>query len=432
MIYRHRICGTALLCLLPIIGGCRKKEGEPPVELVPAGIEVSVRIFSAERVLVRMPGEVEISSLPGGKVLFRGALRGTVAVNCSAAALEIGGRLFPAAVRIDSLPGPGGGDEARVSADRPPSGLLASDSQPPLLHRRGADFTAAVILDGSEARSCRGALELRAEDGLVRAVNALDLQYYLLGVVGAEMPAYFDEEALAAQAVACRTFALYALERARKASRKRVFAATTGFQVYKGVGAETRSIRKAVMRTRGQALSWRGGLFSSYFHSTCGGHTASSKEALGVTSIAPLAGVACGACSYGRFTNWSSVLEAGQLHLVAREYLEKNHPELQLGEVQELEVAERSADGRALSLRLRHSLGVFEWRADRFRFPGTLPSTAFTPGRTGSGGWALRGSGFGHGVGLCQVGAGGLARDGLDYREILLHYYPGSELTEAY
>ena len=437
MSYRRRICGTALLCLLSASGGCRKKE-EPPVELVPSGIEVRVRALSAERVLVKIPGQVEIRSLPGGRVLFRGTLRGTVAARCAGAAIELGGRVFTAAVRIDSLPVAAAGDESRVSADPPPAEQLVSDSEPALFHRRGADFTVAVILDGSQARSCRGARELRAEDGLVRAVNALDLQYYLLGVIGAEMPSYFDGEALAAQAVASRTFALYALERAREAGRSRVFAATTGFQVYKGVEAETRSVHRAVVRTRGQALSWRGGFFSSYYHSTCGGHTADSNEALGVASIAPLAGVACGGCSGGRFASWSSVLEAGQLELVAREYLEKNRPELQLGEASALEVAERSADGRILYLRLRHSLGAFEWRADSFRlavearFPGIVRSTAFTPERAESGGWVLRGSGFGHGVGLCQVGAGGLAREGLDYRRILRHYYPGSELMEAY
>lgn len=437
MSYRRRIRGIALLCMLPVIQGCRQKE-EPPVGLVPAGIEVRVRALSAETVLVRMPGQVEISSLPGGRVLFRGSLRGTVAVRCAPGGVELGGRVFSGAVRLDSIPARGAGADTSVSADPPSAGQLVSASQPALLHRRGADFTVAVMLDGSEARSCRGSLELRAEDGRVRAVNALDLQYYLLGVVGAEMPAYFDGDALAAQAVASRTFVLYALERARQAGRNRVFPATTGFQVYKGVEAETQSVRKAVVRTRGQALFWQGRFFSSYFHSTCGGHTADAKEALGVTSIGPLAGVTCGGCADGRFANWSSVLDASRLELVAREYLEKNRPELQLGEVQELEVVERSGDGRVLYLRLRHSLGAFEWRADSFRmavearFPGTVLSTAFTPEQTGSGGWVLRGTGFGHGVGLCQVGARGLAKEGLDYREILRHYYPSSDLEKAY
>ena len=109
-----------------------------------------------------------------------------------------------------------------------------------------------------------------------------------------------------------------------------------------------------------------------------------------------------------------------------------------MGRLEELEVSERAADGRVLYLRLVHSLGSFEWWAYSFRMavearvPGTVLSTSFSLVRQEAGEWLLEGSGWGHGVGLCQVGARGLVKQGLDYRQVLLHYYSGSELAEAY
>lgn len=428
-----RLCKTILLCCLLLAYGCREKSA-PPVPLDPAGVEIRVGVLSAERILVRMPGRVEIRPLAGGEPLYRGELPGTVAAVSAGTGIELAGMAFAAAVRVVPLgdrSGEAGGDFAPGAGPRP-------QRLPALYHRAGADFTVTAILDGAEASSYRGALELSADDGLVQAVNALDLQSYLLGVVGAEMPAYFEAEALAAQAIVSRTFALYNIERARSNAQPGVFRATTGFQVYKGFSAEARSTRKAVVETRGQVLSWRGALFSSYFHSTCGGRTANANEALGVTAIEPLAGVACGGCAAGSFYRWDSRLGSSELEDVARRYLRKNSPEVALGAIEELEVIERAADGRALYLRLRHSLGSFEWRADSFRlavearFPSTVRSTAFTPRKDASGEWVLSGSGFGHGVGLCQVGARGMAREGTGCREILQHYYPGSEWMKAY
>jgi len=429
----RRLCETILLCGLLLAYGCREKPA-PPVPLDPAGVEIRVGVLSAERILLRMPGRVEIRPLAGGGALYRGELPGTVAAISSGAGIELAGMAFAGDVRLAPL-GDGAGE---AGVDSEPGAGPRPERLPALYHRAGADFTVTAILDGSEASSYRGALELRSDDGLVRAVNALDLQFYLLGVVGAEMPAYFEAEALAAQAIVSRTFALYNIERARSNAQPRVFRATTGFQVYKGFSAETRSTRKAVVATRGQALSWRGALFSSYFHSTCGGRTANATEALGVTAITPLAGVACAGCAGSSFYRWNSMLASSELEDVARRYLRKNSPEGDLGAIEELEVIERAADGRVIYLRLRHSLGSFEWRADSFRlavearFPGTVRSTAFTLRKAESGEWVLNGSGFGHGVGLCQMGARGMALEGTGSRKILQHYYPGSELMKAY
>jgi stage II sporulation protein D len=425
-----------LLCLLLSPAACRHREEEPALELEPAGLEMRVRLFSAPRVFFRMEGAVLVKSIEDGRVLFSGE-QGTVEAGCEGPLVKIAGRVFDEAVRIERLlPGPQ--EKASVVSADPPAAQAGEVRVPALLHRRGADFTLSPEGGGGNARSYRGALELRVADGALEAVNAVDLEYYLLGVVGAEMPAYFDGEALAAQAVASRTFALYSLRRALQAGRSPVFRANTGFQVYKGVAAETRSVRKAVAKTRGQALHWQGALFSSYFHSTCGGRTANVGDAIGDAPLQALSGVACGGCDGSQFSSWRSVLGAGELESLARSYLARTQPGLRMGRLESIEVSERAADGRVLYLRLVHSLGSFEWWAYSFRMavesrvPGTVLSTSFTLGREEAGEWILEGAGWGHGVGLCQVGARGLVKQGLDYRQILQHYYQGSELAEAY
>ncbi|MFP6738760.1 MAG: SpoIID/LytB domain-containing protein [Planctomycetota bacterium] len=425
-----------LFCLLLFPAGCGRRQEPLPVEIEPAGIEVRIRIFSAPRVLFRMDGAVQVKSIEDGRVLYSGE-QGTVEAGCEGPLVRIAGRVFDEAVRIERLVAGPQAQDTVVSAD-PPAGQPGAGDVPVLLHRRGADFTLSAERGGGNARSYRGALELKVVQGTLEAVNAVDLEHYLLGVVGAEMPAYFDGEALAAQAVASRTFALYSLRRALEAGRSPVFRANTGFQVYKGVAAETRSIRKAVAKTRGQALHWRGGLFSSYFHSTCGGRTANVSDAIGDAALQPLSGVVCGGCDNSQFSSWRSVLRAEELESLARAYLARTQPGLRMGRLEGIEVSERAADGRVLYLRLVHSLGSFEWWAYSFRMavearvPGTVLSTSFSLVRQEAGEWVLAGAGWGHGVGLCQVGARGLVKQGLDYRQILLHYYSGSELAEAY
>ena len=383
-----------------------------------------------------MEGAVEVKSIGDGRVLYAGE-QGTLEAVCEGPLVRIAGRVFDEAVRIErQVAGPQG--KGRVVSADPPARRPGDGALPVLHHRKGADFTLSPEGGGANARSYRGALELRAVGGTLEAVNAVDLEHYLLGVVGAEMPAYFAGEALAAQAVASRTFALYSLRRALEAGRSPVFRANTGFQVYKGVAAETRSVRKAVAKTRGQVLHWQGALFSSYFHSTCGGRTASVSDAIGDAALQPLSGVACGGCDGSQFSSWRSVLRAEELDSLALAYLARTQPGLRMGRLEELEVSERAADGRVLYLRLVHSLGSFEWWAYSFRMAvearlsGTVLSTSFSLRRQGVGEWLLEGSGWGHGVGLCQVGARGLVKQGLDYRQVLLHYYSGSELAEAY
>ncbi len=123
-------------------------------------------------------------------------------------------------------------------------------------------------------RAYRGALQVRPEGSTLLALNLIPLETYLPSVVGSEMPARWPAEALRAQAVAARTYALSQLKPAAAYDLK----ATVASQAYLGVEAETPSTRAAVAATRSQVLRFRGALIDAVFHSSSGGSTENSGE----------------------------------------------------------------------------------------------------------------------------------------------------------
>ena len=115
-----------------------------------------------------------------------------------------------------------------------------------------------------QQRRYRGRLQVRLEAGQLQVVNHVPLETYLSSVVGSEMPASWPLDALRAQAVAARTYAL----KARKPATAFDLQATTASQMYKGVEAETPSTRAAVQDTRGLVLTYDDALIDAVFHSS--------------------------------------------------------------------------------------------------------------------------------------------------------------------
>lgn len=264
-------------------------------------------------------------------------------------------------------------------------------------------------------RRYRGRLVLYGNpDGTIDAVNEVGLEAYVAGVVGAEMPASFPEEALAAQAVAARTYAVYHL-RAGKAGRRWIGTADQNFQVYRGVEAEAARVLRAVERTRGLILVWQGQVFPAYYHSTCGGRTRDAAEAFGQRSIPPLAGSECGACGGAPHFRWTA-------RLPRTEVAER----LGLARLDRIGMAASSRgpsrvrvagpEGETLLTRdeVRSRLGTRAVRSPDFELKDEGDRIVF------------EGRGFGHGVGLCQEGAAGFAARGWGFAEILDRYYPGA------
>ena len=246
----------------------------------------------------------------------------------------------------------------------------------------------------------------------------LPLEEYVLGVVCGEMPtsAKNIQAALEAQAIATRSYAIYRIQE----SRPWLYADTRDQRFY-GTDFETKAARLAVQQTASLILADPDGWVPGWFHSQCGGHTANAFDAGFLRTSRPcLEGIADPDCAQSR--GWTHKVEAKTLDAFAAER--------GIGRwIRHLEPDQKDAAGRWTKVLVEGSRaeGLFTGEAMRSTF-GT-PSQAWQSLRTESdGGLIITGSGFGHGVGLCQQGALRLARQGNSAAEILDFYYPDTFL----
>jgi stage II sporulation protein D len=270
-----------------------------------------------------------------------------------------------------------------------------------------------------------GALEARATSRSVQLIQILSLEDYVAGVVGGELPKNFAGEALKAQAVAARSYALHRIERSGSAARAR-FLPTTADQVYRASSGDSPQIRIAVSATRGEFLTYRGAAILAAYHASSGGRTAASDEvwqkALPYLVSQPVRGEELAPDSYWRASVSRTTLGRALAPLGVR-----------VGELRSLRVDEWSASGRAARVWVRGTRGERAVDATALRRAlgeERIRSTRFEIEATDSG-FVFSGTGFGHGVGMSQWGAEAMARDGANYREILAHFYPGTRLEQA-
>ena len=154
----------------------------------------------------------------------------------------------------------------------PDAGTPPTPSKPPLVVRPGKK--AVLALDG---KPYRGKLELVPQGGFLRVVNVVPLESYLQGVVAGEVPFSWPVEALKAQAVAARSYALANLVKAKPFD----LYSDVRSQVYLGVAGEKSSTTKAVLDTAGQVVMYGGRVATTYYFSTSGGKTASAADVFG-------------------------------------------------------------------------------------------------------------------------------------------------------
>ena len=287
----------------------------------------------------------------------------------------------------------------------------------------------------------RGEIHCIAQDAnTFMAVNVLGVEEYLGGVVGAEMPAYWHKAALRAQSVASRTFALY--QASRSGSRPWDVVDTQFSQVYRGVAGESRAVLQAIRQTRGIVLTYgppgREKIFSSYFCSTCGGHT---EDGLAVFRDAPrlLTGRKCPYCqsvAKRKYYRWPSVKITKR---TVSDRLIDSYPALaKLGSIAELRIIEQSDYGRVRRVELlgsngkKATLNGEEFRLSIVSKDHPVRSSWYDLAEAG-GAWEFKnGRGWGHAVGMCQCGSEGMAKKGKDCIAILQYYYPNSILLRAY
>lgn len=284
--------------------------------------------------------------------------------------------------------------------------------------------TGSGSLDWNGASLSRRVTVWADASGLLTVVAWIDIEEYLLGVLAGEVPyKRWAPEALKAQAIVSRSYALYQMK-ARQAEPYDV-ETTEASQVFRWGNTGEPILRAAVNATRGQIVTSGGKLFPAYFHSTCGGATTAAERVFpDRTSTAALCGAPCAFCQHSPAYQWSWQVEKAELG----RRLGLNQPVLGLD-------APTDPSGRAERVRVRYAGGERTFPGNPFRLAVSsreLKSLWWT--KVSDGGTFLRfeGRGFGHGVGMCQYGSDGMARAGRSGSEIVRHYFPGAELTALY
>ena len=327
-----------------------------------------------------------------------------------------------------------------------------------------------------EDRSYRPRMEFRiGNDGRILAVNELGLESYLKGLLPKEMNPGFPPAALRAQAIAARS---YSIAKLGIQHRLELFdlCAEVHCQAYGGAGMEHPATNRAVDETRGQVLLYQDKVCEAFYSAVCGGHSENSSNVWGGPSIpylqarpdappevavefpGPLEteaavrewvsstpGVFCNHLSEEaptalhytrRHFRWNFTYSRHELEQILTQKTEKD-----IGTLLDIIPLTRGPSGRLIKIRIVGDAGTMEVERElRIRgvlSPSHLPSACFTVDKEmGYDGlpaaFIFRGAGWGHGVGMCQAGAAGMALQGRDYRMILSHYYQGAQVCQIY
>ena len=257
----------------------------------------------------------------------------------------------------------------------------------------------------------------RENNSDLTVINLLPMEKYLYGVVPREMPHSWPEEALKAQAVAARGFTVASLNKYIEFGFN--LCSTVHSQVYGGYDVEQRSTNRAVDQTKGQIITYNGHLAIPYYHSTSGGRTESSEN-IWTNAVPYIRGVSDKYSLNSPHSEWEVALSKEEIESL----LMKN--QYHIGELENLYVAEISENGRVLSFMIEGTNGKRELIKQESRTLLGLRSSWFeVEYDAGNETYFFNGKGYGHGIGMSQYGAKGMADEGYHYTDILKHYYTG-------
>lgn len=251
----------------------------------------------------------------------------------------------------------------------------------------------------------------RGEEGLF-VVNELPIEDYVKGVVKVEVGENWPLEALKAQAVAVRTYAIYNMHN----KNNTIYHVTSSSlsQLYKGLQTDS-DVEKAVNSTSGEILTYNGEVINALYHSTSGGLTELPEEVFG-SSFPYLKSVTCDS-STSPFYIWERRIHRQELENI-----------LKFNPIIGIEVVSKTKTGRAKEVKLTGIGAEKVFQANELRQMlgwKRLPSTWFTT-EVRDKMIIFRGKGYGHGVGMCQWSSMEMAKKGINYKEILATFYQGT------
>jgi len=290
-----------------------------------------------------------------------------------------------------------------------------------LFRRLSFSASSAVYVNN---KPYRGIAELSVADKGVLVVNQLPLEEYLVGLINCEISSAWPIEAVKAQAIIARTYALNR-KMARMTSPYHLESSVID-QVYEGCLIEDSRARRAVLETEGEVLTFGGGIIQSFYHSSCGGRTEASENIWGA-SLPYLKGVECQYClTSPTGTAWEYKLSLKEIeerlrsggHNVSGLYDIKPGADNSRGRLKQVSLLASKGGGMISGEQFRKAVGYGVIKSTRFTMKNSKNEISFS------------GSGNGHGVGLCQWGTKQRALDGFSAGEILSYYYPGTELKK--
>lgn len=342
-------------------------------------------------------------------------------------------------------------DIAVISLSDPGGKLIHLGNTPVLFVPTSGMFT----LNGKQYR---GSAEIALDAyGGFSVANRIKVEDYLYSVLPKEMPSLSHPEALKSQAIIARSYLM----------KNKYRHMVDGFnlcdgpdcQVYGGVDSENAATTQAVDSTRGMLLKYDGEIVNALFHSTCGGRTAAYTDSWSGEGPRYLVSVNDGIaspslnsekklkdflkksgafCDASKYYRWEKSYTRNELQDVFEKTVPEfsNNPDLKFGKLIDVKVTSYLDSGRAERLEITADSGTYVFEKDAIRWVmGSIKSTMFYIERKGSGGgtkYSLHGAGWGHGVGLCQIGAMNMAKKGFDHKKILDHYYPGSKIVREW
>ena len=285
-------------------------------------------------------------------------------------------------------------------------------------------FTNKGFVELNESKYCGKLILVPNEDNRFSILEEIGIEEYLPGVIEGEMPIMWNDDALQAQVIAVRTYAIYK----RKINANALYHINKLDLAYNGSYMNQTKTKEIVGKTRGTVMVYDWKLFPGYFHSTCGGHTEDINLVFNLKSIPPLSGVDCGYCKDSKYYHWKKKLGRNEIQI------KLNATKSNVKKIRNITTEQIGPGGHCSTIKIDHAGGTKRVNANDFRLiigPNNLRSTSFSIKNIGNS-FIFEGSGWGHGVGLCQYGTQKMAKSGFRWYDILRHYYPEIDLVKIY
>ena len=270
-----------------------------------------------------------------------------------------------------------------------------------------------------DSRDYRGTIKLLNKEQTMTVINKVGLTDYLASVIGSEIDPKWPLEALKAQAVVARTYALRNLN--SHASKGYHLSNTIYSQAYKGNHVTTPKVYQAVNQTAGEVLTYNGKLISAVYHSNAGGQTAKGSIIWGGDT--PYLQSVDSSDYFAPHYQWEKKYSNSEIKRILADN------KVKLEKIKEIILKGLGPSKRPTEVVVEGKENKVRIDSSKFRFWLKLRSTKFVLTKLKDG-YLFRGNGWGHGVGMSQWGAYQMAKEGANYQEILEHYYQNTKLVK--